>query len=142
MYQINHTQRIIKMKTLFRIIVFCFCLFCFGFVSANQTTKGTLGYSLADSTVVYKQFQKEKQTKVFCQTEIETEYTKNNDKNDIKFNLESLNQTVYFIVIASSLAANTDYYNEKFCPIDIQQNRAKYLLFHSLKIPSNSTYLF
>ncbi|MEK6508479.1 hypothetical protein [Myroides sp. C4067] len=122
------------MKALSRIIVLCFFLFHFGFVFASQRVETGKNYAVSGKVLLSDQVSKKDASKVFCQ--IEVEYLNSLDTNDFSSDKIDLGDVPHFL--------HTYVFNERFTtPVlsednvsaYLQQHRAKYLLYQSLKIP-------
>lgn len=122
------------MKALSRIIVLCFFLFHFGFVFASQRVETGKNYAVSGKVLLSDQVSKKDASKVFCQ--IEVEYLNSLDTNDFSSDKIDLGDVLHFL--------HTYVFNERFTtPVlsednvsaYLQQHRAKYLLYQTLKIP-------
>ncbi|MEK6493367.1 hypothetical protein [Myroides odoratimimus] len=124
------------MKALSRIIVLCFFLFHFGFVFASQRVETGKNYAVSGKVLLSDQVSKKEASKVFCQIEVEVEYVSSLDTKDFSTEKIDLGDVLHFL--------HTYVFNERFTtPVlsednvsaYLQQHRAKYLLYQSLKIP-------
>ena len=122
------------MKALSRIIVLCFFLFHFGFGFASQRVETGKNYAVSGKVLLSDQVSKKDASKVFCQ--IEVEYLNSLDTNDFSSDKIDLGDVLHFL--------HTYVFNERFTtPVlsednvsaYLQQHRAKYLLYQTLKIP-------
>ena len=122
------------MKALSRIIVLCFFLFHFGFVFASQRVETGKNYAVSGKVLLSDQVSKKDASKVFCQ--IEVEYLNSLDTNDFSSDKIDLGDVLHFL--------HTYVFNERFTTsvlsednvsAYLQQHRAKYLLYQTLKIP-------
>ncbi|MDX4974496.1 MULTISPECIES: hypothetical protein [Myroides] len=120
------------MKALSRIIVLCFFLFHFGF--ASQRVETGKNYAVSGKVLLSDQVSKKDASKVFCQ--IEVEYLNSLDTNDFSSDKIDLGDVLHFL--------HTYVFNERFTTsvlsednvsAYLQQHRAKYLLYQTLKIP-------
>ncbi|MGL4585110.1 MAG: hypothetical protein ACRCVU_19255 [Flavobacterium sp.] len=124
------------MKALFRLIVLCFFLSNLGTVFATPKAETKMGYTSTDNTFISKQVCKKDTCKVFCQTEVEVELINSIDAKDHTVDSVYLGDALHFFI---TCVFNSGFTTPTFSVEDIsaylQQHRAKYLLYQSLKIP-------
>ncbi|WP_121967510.1 hypothetical protein [Myroides sp. N17-2] len=124
------------MKALFRLIVLCFFLFRFGLAFASQSVEIGGNYVLSGSTFIPGQVCKKEACKVYCQTEVEVEVIHSMDNTDHSTDKVDLSDVLHFLTTyVFNLDLTTPILGEQKIFAYLQQHRAKYLLYQSLKIP-------
>lgn len=122
------------MRTLFRFIALCLSLFYFGFL--NQNIETGKGYAVTGGTSLSAQVYKQKAATIFCEIESETTFV--NAINSQDLNPDSIDFTgllYLFSIYILGLCARVSFWKGIDLAAFLQQQRAKYLLYHSLKIP-------
>lgn len=126
------------MKALFRLIVLSFFLLGVGLACANQAKEVKENAVLSKQEVLSNFTIQQKSNNVYFQSEVEVEIVTPCDKGD--FDLESLDLPTLINFVVSNLAYRL---TDKHCLSTqdnfafLQQRRAKYLLYHSYKIPNS-----
>ncbi|WP_010253521.1 hypothetical protein [Myroides injenensis] len=125
------------MKALFRLIVLCFFLLAVGLAYANQAVEVSPNAMMLKQQVFSNTSVQKNNSNVYFQSEVELEiitHCNNGDFEPSSFDYQSI---IDFIVSNMTYRLTDKQFIDTHDVFAfLQQHRAKYLLYHSYKIPN------
>jgi len=124
------------MKALFRLFVLCFFLLRFGLGFAHQHAKVESHAVVLDQTFISNSTPKKESSVDFCPIEVNLELITSVENQDLPIQTIDLSDAFYFFMTSVfELAWTKPLVGAQQVAIVLQQHRAKYLLYQSIKIP-------